>query len=247
MPPHAVLLDLYDTLVDGDWMWWRARLSARLGIAEEALSDAFRRTRPQRNTGAYPDQAGDLAAVMEAAGVTADAVLLAELVREERTFSIEHVRPYPESMGVVAELRGRGIGLALVSNCSHNTRVVVEQLGLADAFDAVILSFEVGVAKPEPGIYEAALRAVGARPSGRPLRRRPGRVLRRRDRPRDRRSADPATWRRARRGRLARRRPASDREPERAARRRHAATYTDRITVKMQTAATIVAVCQTSW
>jgi putative hydrolase of the HAD superfamily len=164
MPPHAALIDLYDTLVDGDWPWWRARLAERLGVGEETVGEAFRRTRPLRNTGAYPDQAGDLAAVIEAVGVRPDPALLAELVLEERAFSVEHIHPFPESMDVVSELRSRGIATALVSNCSHNTVVVVEHLRLAEAFDAVLLSFEVGVAKPEPGIYEAALRAIDARP-----------------------------------------------------------------------------------
>ncbi len=165
MPPPAALIDLYDTLVDGDWAWWHTRLAERLGVTEETVGDAFRRTRPLRNTGAFPDQAGDLTAVIEAAGVTPDPALVAQLVAEERAFSIGHVRPYPESMAVVSELRSRGIATALVSNCSHNTVVVVEHLRLADAFDAVILSFEIGVAKPEPAIYEAALRALSADPA----------------------------------------------------------------------------------
>jgi putative hydrolase of the HAD superfamily len=41
----------------------------------------------------------------------------------------------------------------------------VEQLGLPARFDAVILSFEVRVRKPEPGIYLAALKAIDADPT----------------------------------------------------------------------------------
>ncbi len=61
-------------------------------------------------------------------------------------------------------LRERGVRTALVSNCSNATRPIVEQLGLPALFDAVILSFEVGVRKPEPGIYQAALRRSDAEP-----------------------------------------------------------------------------------
>jgi HAD superfamily hydrolase (TIGR01509 family) len=53
---------------------------------------------------------------------------------------------------------------ALVSNCSHSTRGIVDRLGLDDAFDEVILSFEVGLRKPDPGIYREALRRLGAEP-----------------------------------------------------------------------------------
>jgi putative hydrolase of the HAD superfamily len=38
---------------------------------------------------------------------------------------------------------------------------VIEALGLTDEVDATILSFEVGVAKPDAGIYEAALQRLG--------------------------------------------------------------------------------------
>jgi FMN phosphatase YigB (HAD superfamily) len=50
-----------------------------------------------------------------------------------------------------------------VSNCDHSTRPIVDQLELEQEADAIVLSFEVGVAKPDPGIYRTALDAVGAR------------------------------------------------------------------------------------
>jgi putative hydrolase of the HAD superfamily len=40
----------------------------------------------------------------------------------------------------------------------------VDELGLEREADAIVLSFEVGVAKPDAGIYRAALDALGARP-----------------------------------------------------------------------------------
>ena len=54
MPPRAVLLDLYDTLVDGDWQGWRTELSTLTGIDEDTLGMAYHLTREERNTGAYP-------------------------------------------------------------------------------------------------------------------------------------------------------------------------------------------------
>jgi putative hydrolase of the HAD superfamily len=53
----------------------------------------------------------------------------------------------------------------VVSNCDYLTRAIVEQLELPREVDAIVLSFEVGVAKPDPGIYRAALDALGARPA----------------------------------------------------------------------------------
>jgi HAD superfamily hydrolase (TIGR01509 family) len=65
---------------------------------------------------------------------------------------------------VIRELRTRGVKTALVSNCSHSTRGIVDRLGLTEAFDEVILSFEVGLRKPDAGIYREALRRLGVEP-----------------------------------------------------------------------------------
>jgi hypothetical protein len=45
-------------------------------------------------------------------------------------------------------------------------RPIVDELRLADEADAVLLSFEVGVAKPDAGIYQAALDALGRATEG---------------------------------------------------------------------------------
>ena len=165
MPPRAVLLDLYDTLVDGDWYGWRTRLSSLTGIDEDALAMAYYVTREARNTGGYPTVEDSVRGLLEAAGLAAPTdELVRTVVRAEEAFGGE-VRLFEDSLPTVAALRDRGILTALVSNCSHATRPIVEQLGLPVLFDTVVLSFEIGVRKPEPGIYEAALRALGADPA----------------------------------------------------------------------------------
>lgn len=57
------------------------------------------------------------------------------------------------------------IRLAVITNGASDTqRAVLRALGLEDRFHAVIVSGEVGVAKPDRAIFEAALDAIGARP-----------------------------------------------------------------------------------
>jgi putative hydrolase of the HAD superfamily len=165
MPPHAVLLDLYDTLVDGDWHGWRTELSTLTGIDEDTLAMAYHLTRNERNTGAYPTAEDSVRALLEAAGVPAPTDELIRTVADAEADFGNEVRLYEDSLPTVAALRERGILTALVSNCSHGTRPIVEQLGLPALFDAVILSFEVGVRKPSAGIYQAALAALDADPA----------------------------------------------------------------------------------
>jgi putative hydrolase of the HAD superfamily len=161
MSTDAVLIDLYDTLVWSEWARWQRALASRLGVTESALVRAFDDTRPARSTGTYPDHNGDIAALLLALRIEPSPELVGEVRALEDRELTRDIHLYEDSLPVVRELRERGVGTALVSNCSHNTRGVVKRLGLDTAFDTVILSFEVGAQKPEPEIYRIALERLG--------------------------------------------------------------------------------------
>jgi len=67
---------------------------------------------------------------------------------------------------ILDALKRRGIRLVLLSNTSvAHFDWVREKFDVMDRFDAFVVSYEVGAAKPEPAIYEAALRTIGCPPS----------------------------------------------------------------------------------
>ena len=106
-PYDAVLLDLYDTIVWSEWFRLRDAIAARIGDDMEAdqLQKAFERTRPARGVGAFGSVEGDMAAVLQAAGVPYDATLVDELVELETVPSRQRrasstttsSRPWPRS------------------------------------------------------------------------------------------------------------------------------------------------------
>jgi HAD superfamily hydrolase (TIGR01509 family) len=161
MPPAAVLLDLYDTLVKSDWQEMRDLMAARLGLDPWVLHQAFDATRPARSIGRYDDVEGDVAAVIEATGLRAEFDLVRDIASLEFEFMRDHVRLHDDALPVIRECRAKGVTSVLVSNCSHSTRPIVDRLGLADELDATVLSFEIGARKPEPAIYRAALEVAG--------------------------------------------------------------------------------------
>jgi putative hydrolase of the HAD superfamily len=165
MPPRAVLLDLYDTVVYGNWAEWRDEMAAITGVDGARIATAYTATRPMRNTGSFADAGDDTRAVLVAAGLEPTGDLVDAVLDAERRFDRSRVFLFEESLDVITTLRERGHALALVSNCSRGTREVVDSLGLSSVFDAVILSFEVGSLKPEPVIYRAALQALEASPT----------------------------------------------------------------------------------
>lgn len=76
-----------------------------------------------------------------------------------RTIDPAEWQVYPDTVGVLDTLRDKGIRTAVVSNIAWDIRSVLAAAG-AEA-DEVVLSFEVGAAKPDPAIFDAALRRLG--------------------------------------------------------------------------------------
>ena len=77
---------------------------------------------------------------------------------------LETWRPYDDALPTLRELKRRGMKLALISNIGRDVRPVLERGKMAGLFDAVVLSYEVGVLKPHGSIFERALAALGAEP-----------------------------------------------------------------------------------
>ncbi|MCI2424207.1 HAD family hydrolase [Saccharopolyspora sp. K220] len=62
-------------------------------------------------------------------------------------------------------LRASGLRLAVITNApSAYQRKKIAAVGLADAFDQLVISDELGVAKPDPRIFHTACRALGLSP-----------------------------------------------------------------------------------
>jgi putative hydrolase of the HAD superfamily len=74
----------------------------------------------------------------------------------------------PDVVQTLEELRRQGLRLGIVSNAAYLPRLMKAQLdalGLAQYFNAVTFSSEVGVRKPHPAIYQDALAKVGVEPA----------------------------------------------------------------------------------
>jgi putative hydrolase of the HAD superfamily len=159
----AVLFDLYDTLVCTEWPAVRSRIAEMFGVSPRDVMRGFIRTRDARGVGTFGSAEGDLAAVLHAAGAAPTDEQVRELTRVELETLVDGgVRLYEDALPALRELRRRGVSTAIVSNCDHLTRPIVDALGLEREVDAVVLSFEVGVMKPDARIFETALGRVGA-------------------------------------------------------------------------------------
>lgn len=72
-------------------------------------------------------------------------------------------RPFPDASLALQSVRALGYRLGLISNAPPSLRALLVRWGLMPLFDHVTLSSDVGVLKPDPAIYQAALAGAGAR------------------------------------------------------------------------------------
>jgi putative hydrolase of the HAD superfamily len=105
--------------------------------------------------------------LLEAMCIQGDLAQLASGV-SERFLEREFVHHFPEAgRRTLTELRARGYQLGLITNRDNVDRFyeLLGELALGPYFDLVLASGEVGVRKPEPGIFHAALERMGTEAS----------------------------------------------------------------------------------
>jgi HAD superfamily hydrolase (TIGR01509 family) len=171
-PPQVLLLDAGNTLVYLD----HAALATAAGTAGVAVraetlraaeAIAKRRYGASMREGVSHAAGWDLhmQALFEAAGVDrADAVrAVAAAAREHARFNLWRRVPdgLPEKL---AQARGRGLRLGVVSNSEGKLEELFARLALDQHFELVVDSALEGVRKPDPEIFRRALARLGAAP-----------------------------------------------------------------------------------
>jgi putative hydrolase of the HAD superfamily len=61
----------------------------------------------------------------------------------------------------LAALRQRGLKLGVISNWDDRLRPLLKSLQIADQFDVIVVSCEVGASKPASAIFQAAVKQLG--------------------------------------------------------------------------------------
>ena len=101
-----------------------------------------------------------LAAALEPWGDVSDE-LFERYVKEKERIADE-MRPFPDAIATVRALRAQGIKVGVLTNGpSDFQRRKLEVSGLGAELDAIAISGELGVAKPEREAFELALALLG--------------------------------------------------------------------------------------
>ncbi len=157
---RACLVDVYDTIVSSRFEARLRALAAFAGVDADQWLGEWLKTRTERDRGKL-SVASSFAQAFLGLGVEPEPGLIDALVRRDAELLRESVRLFDDTVPFLAGLRARGVLIALVSNCGDTTRPLLEHLGVIPLADSVILSCEVGSAKPSPEIYVSALEDLG--------------------------------------------------------------------------------------
>ena len=98
-------------------------------------------------------------------GKKEQALCLSMIANCFRSLSTRRFRLYPRVKDVLTAIRAQGRSIYLLSNAQRIfTMPELEKTGIVDFFDAIYISSDYGMAKPEAGFMEALLREQDLRP-----------------------------------------------------------------------------------
>jgi putative hydrolase of the HAD superfamily len=159
---RAVVFDLWQTLVP--WPSESARalygqMADAVGAPREQFTEVWFSGRTGRETGPLADS---VRWVFDQLELDADPQVIIGLRRD---WTRRALIPRPDAIPTLADLRGRGLKLGLITVCSQDVAELWETSPFRGLFDATVFSCEVGVSKPDPRIYELCCERLGVRPS----------------------------------------------------------------------------------
>ena len=72
--------------------------------------------------------------------------------------------PFPDAVPTLTELRRRGYKLGVIANQNYGTEQRLKKWNLLQFFEVIAASAELGIAKPDPAIFEWALKKANCSP-----------------------------------------------------------------------------------
>ncbi len=153
-------MDAYDTIVSCDFSVLRREVPTLAGIPVAIWDTEYNRLAALLTDGRI-SKTEAFGQILRGSGQQAHPGLVAEMVRLDAELLLANARLFDDVIPILNKLRARGIKIAVVSNCTENTRPLLTSLGVDVLADALVLSCEVGAAKPAAEIFRYALDRLG--------------------------------------------------------------------------------------
>lgn len=177
---EIVLFDLDDTLHDDTYAYRSAaeevarEIAAEHGVDALALKDAYiaeaegfwhRLSPADLNVKLAGLRASMWQSALDSVGI-GDPALAGRSAQRYNAYRVKYFTMFPGAVDLLRTLRDRGIKLGIVTNgLSETHREKIALLEIGQYFDAIFLSDEVGMVKPDPLLFAHACRTLGGAPA----------------------------------------------------------------------------------
>ncbi len=167
-PVRACVFDLFGTLVPvslTEEYYAKLRVTARtVGAPEEPFVTHWQATYRERNDGTLATLEENVIEVCRRLDMRPAGDAVTRGLEPFRAVIAQTMRPKPESVGVLTEIRERGYALGLISNCNPDVPILFRRGPLARFFRHAFFSSDVGMVKPDPAVYLEMSRRLGVDP-----------------------------------------------------------------------------------
>ena len=178
---RAVFFDLYNTLVSYDPPREEIQAAVLKDFGIEVSPEALRRPIMTADDFIYQEHARSPLSkrskeetmalyaqyhgiVLREAGLEASQELIAGILKKWMHFDLKMVL-FDDVIPALTHLRELGLILGLISNVDRDITPLYQELGLSAWLQVVVTSQEVGFNKPQPEIFQEALKQAGVKPS----------------------------------------------------------------------------------
>jgi putative hydrolase of the HAD superfamily len=169
MKYKAVIFDFFGTLVDifsrAEYDRVLKEMAAALSIAADAFSRAWIAGGDARTLGKVASPMDSLIEICRDLGATPTQGQLEAASKARLDYYSRNMKPRPEAVEVLAQLKLWGCHTGLISNCATEVYVSWKQSPFPHLIEAPVFSCSVGLKKPDPRIYEVAVTKLGVQPN----------------------------------------------------------------------------------
>ena len=161
----AVIFDMFETLVSlfNGRTYFSENIAEDLGVTTDEFRAAWHANETDRTIGLKTMEEGitvTLQAIGKYSPETVQQIVGKRLAALGDTFSMIP----SESIRLLNSLHERGVKTGLVSNCFSDEAELIKASPLYPLFDAVKLSYEQGIKKPDPQIYYRIMAELDVEP-----------------------------------------------------------------------------------
>ena len=160
----AVIFDMFETLItlfEGR-TYFSENIAEDLGIPLDTFRKAWHSNERERTIGKYSMKEGvDL--TLKAAGAWSEENV-EQVVRKRREALGDTFNAIPKaSLELLKTLRQKGLKVGLITNTFSDECEMIKASPLFPLFDVALISYETGLCKPDPKVYEAMIERLGVK------------------------------------------------------------------------------------